>query len=223
MVSFFKRKDGKHCAKWKSPDGQYRYIYRSTEAAVKEAYEQTIQDEDVPVPRNSMTVVHLLDEWLDGLHGTVSRRTYLNRESLVRIHLRPTLGGVRIDQVCGDDVRGLLRRKLDAGLAPGTVKRLYGVLKTVLPSEAMRGVKPPHVQQDEMHVLSKAQVMRLLDTVRGDRFEVAYVLGALCGLRIGECLALRWDDVDFEQGCLRVQRTVWRVEGQGIPAQDGEQ
>ncbi len=107
------------------------------------------------------------------------------------------------------DVRKLLRGKLDSGLSPGTVKRLHVILKATLPTHVMASVKPPRVEQREMHVLSKAQVTQLLDTVRGNRFEAVYVLGALCGLRIGEVLALRWEDLS-DRGTLQVRRTLWR-------------
>ncbi len=62
------------------------------------------------------------------------------------------------------------------------------------------GIKPPKVRSNGKDVLTAEQVSTLLDTVRGDRYECAYVLGVLCGLRIGEVLALRWEDVDLDRG-----------------------
>ncbi len=47
-------------------------------------------------------------------------------------------------------------------------------------------VRPPKQHTREMDVLTPEQVSRLLDTVRGDRWECVYVLGAVCGLRVGE-------------------------------------
>ncbi len=67
----------------------------------------------------------------------------------------------------------------------------------------------------EMEVLSPDQVKRLLGCCRGDRFEGVFVLGATCGLRIGEALGVRWSDVDFEKGTLTVRRTIWR--GRTLP------
>jgi integrase len=49
---------------------------------------------------------------------------------------------------------------------------------------------------------------RLLETVRGDRLEALYVLALNTGMRQGEFLALKWDDVDLERGVLRVRRTL---------------
>jgi len=210
MSSVFKRKDGKWCGKWKK-DGTWRYVYRSSEGAVREALEQKSRyEESIPVVRkDNRRVGKLLDEWLEDLDGTVSRRTYLNRESLIRIHLKPSLGSVKVEDLTPRDVRKLLRSKLE-DLAPSTVKRLHLILKSALPSRAMEGVKPPRIETNELHVLSKDQLLHLLETVKGDRLEGVYVLGAVCGLRIGESLGLRWEDVSFESQTVQIRRTVWR-------------
>ncbi len=76
-------------------------------------------------------------------------------------------------------------------------------------SNPLDGIKPPKDVRLEPDVLTPEQLLHLLDTVRGQRFECAYVLGALCGLRIGETLALRWDDVDLDRGTLQVRHTLW--------------
>jgi integrase len=57
-------------------------------------------------------------------------------------------------------------------------------------------VKPPKQHTPETDVLTPEQVRRLLDTVRGNRWECVYVLGAVCGLRVGDALALRYEDLD---------------------------
>jgi integrase len=70
-------------------------------------------------------------------------------------------------------------------------------------------VKPPKQHRKEIDVLTPDQVKHLLDTVKGDRLECVYVLGALCGLRIGEVLSLRFADLDLDRGILKVERTLW--------------
>jgi len=71
-------------------------------------------------------------------------------------------------------------------------------------------VSPPQEYQREIYVLTPEQVRQLLSAARGDRLEAAYVLPATVGLRQGECLALRYEDIDFKEGTLTVRRTVWR-------------
>jgi integrase len=74
----------------------------------------------------------------------------------------------------------------------------------------MGEVTPPKEHKIERQIFSPHQVKQLLDAVRGTRFECAYVLGATCGLRIGETLGLRWDDVCFDEGKITIFRALWR-------------
>ena len=53
----------------------------------------------------------------------------------------------------------------------------------------------------------------LLEAAKGHPLEAAFVLGLTCGLRPGELLGLKWDNVDLDQGVLRVSRAVSRDRG----------
>ncbi len=64
-----------------------------------------------------------------------------------------------------------------------------------------------------MRPLSESEVRTLLEVARGDRFEALYALAITTGLRRGELLGLRWDDVDLERGTLRVNRALVREGG----------
>jgi integrase len=74
-------------------------------------------------------------------------------------------------------------------------------------------VKPPTPTPKEMRPLSATEARRLLEAARGDRLEALYVLALHTGMRQGELLALRWDDVDLDAGTLRVRRTLTRHGG----------
>ncbi len=77
-------------------------------------------------------------------------------------------------------------------------------------------VDPPKVQRQEMKVLSGEQARVLLETAKGDRLEALYILAITTGMRQGELLALRWRDVDLEDGTLRVTATMQRISKRGI-------
>ena len=65
-----------------------------------------------------------------------------------------------------------------------------------------------------MQFLDETQVQRLLITAEGmeDRFFALYYLAISTGMRLGELLGLKWDDIDFEQGILKVQRQLIKSE-----------
>ena len=67
---------------------------------------------------------------------------------------------------------------------------------------------PPKPRGDEIRPLDAAQPKAFLAGARDERLEALYVLAVTAGLRIGELLGLRWDDVDLGHGTLRVQRTL---------------
>src|SRR5215212_4606242 len=75
-------------------------------------------------------------------------------------------------------------------------------------SQRLRGCGPPRVRREEIKALSPDQARTLLETARDDRLEALYVLAVQCGLRQGELLGLKWEDVDLERGTLQVRRTL---------------
>jgi integrase len=74
-------------------------------------------------------------------------------------------------------------------------------------------VDPPKVHTQEVTPLTREEARRLLNTVQGDRLEALYVVGLHTGLRQGEILALRWEDLDLEARTLQVRRTVTKDGG----------
>lgn len=79
-----------------------------------------------------------------------------------------------------------------------------------VPRNVSEAVDPPKAQREEVRPLSPEQARRLLEAARGDRLEALYVLVVHCGLRQGELLGLRWEDVDLEAGTLHVRRrSLW--------------
>jgi integrase len=74
-------------------------------------------------------------------------------------------------------------------------------------------VDPPKIHKEEVRPLTHKQARKLLETARGDRLEALYVVAIQSGLRQGELLALRWEDVDLEARTLQVRRTLTRNGG----------
>jgi integrase len=122
-------------------------------------------------------------------------------------------------------VRGFYGEKARTNLSASTVKKMHVVLHRALsqavsdgliPRNAADNVKPPRAsaQGEEIKPLNSDECSSFLDASRGERLETLYVLAVHCGLREGELLALRWEDVDLEatKPALLVRRTLTRGE-----------
>lgn len=69
----------------------------------------------------------------------------------------------------------------------------------------------PKAERLEYHVLNPVQARVFLDAVRGDRLEALYTVALGLGLRQGEAIGLRWQDVDLERGTLTARHALQRV------------
>ena len=76
-------------------------------------------------------------------------------------------------------------------------------------------MKAPRPGKKEIRPLTQDQARAFLKAARGDRFEALYVLAVHCGLREGELLGLKWDDLDLDAGTLAVRRTLSETKERG--------
>jgi integrase len=156
------------------------------------------------------------------VRDTVRSTTFERYEQITRKHIVPEVGRVKIKALTPAHVRGLYRKKLEAGLSPRTVQYVHVTLHKALkqavrdgliPRNATEAVKPPQVRREEIRPLTPEQVKTLFEAAKGDRLEALYILAVTTGLRQGELLGLKWDDVDMEAGTLQVRRTLITAKG----------
>ncbi len=166
----------------------------------------------------NLAVGEYVDRWItDCVKGTVRESTFERYECAVRAHIKPILGSIKLKSLTPAHVRGFYREKLDSGLAPGTVHKLHVVLHKALDQAVTDGLiarnatdalKLPRIDREEINPLTAEEANRLIEAACGDRLTALYVLAVHTGLRQGELLALKWDDLDLEEGTLRVRRTL---------------
>lgn len=187
-------------------------------AAMKELRKATAdRDGGLVFDAQNLKLGEYLRRWIeDSVKDTVRSTTYERYEQIVRKHIAPVLGSVKLKEVTPAHVRGLYKDKLKE-LSPRTVQYIHVTLHKavkqavkdgLIPRNASEAVKSPQVNREEIQPLSPEHAKVLLEAVRGDRLEALYVLAIHTGLRQGELLGLKWEDVDFEAGKLRVRRTL---------------
>jgi integrase len=202
-------------------------IYGKTrkEVAAKLAKALADRNSGLTFDAGKLTVGEYLDRWLaDSVQNTVRQRTYERYEQIARVHIKPTLGRIKLKVLTTAHVRNLYREKLDAGLSPRTVRYVHVTLHKALkqavadgliPRNAAASQKAPKPTKKEVRPLTREQARTFLEVARGDRFETLYILAIHCGLREGELLGLKWDDLDLDAGTLAVRRTLSETRERG--------
>jgi integrase len=136
----------------------------------------------------------------------------------MRTHLLPAFGKLRLSDISPLQIMELFKEKSGAGLKPKSLLNLYVLLQKMLNlavalellnRNPIQRVPKPKVERTEKPSLSPAQVKAIAENMPAN-LKALVVLLYLTGLRIGEALALKWSDVDFDHSKLYVRRSVWR-------------
>ncbi|MFI2348678.1 tyrosine-type recombinase/integrase [Streptomyces sp. NPDC019443] len=147
--------------------------------------------------------------------------TYDKYEAHVRLYLTPMLGTKRLESLSVPDVRRFLLQ-LEKQTTAATAKESHRVLRTAL-SGACREelitrsvaklVEPPRATARELSPWSLDETLEFLAAARRDPVYAAFVLAIAMGLRRGEIVGLRWQDIDLENRVLLVRQQVQRRRG----------
>jgi integrase len=169
-----------------------------------------------------LTVRDYLDRWLTSAEPTLRPSTFRRYSDLMRQHVVPVVGGVKLAKLTPLDVQRLYADRLDAGLSATTVHQIHNVLHRALKLAVRWGmltrnvteaVDAPRPANPECKTWDTAQVAAVLRAASSDDLESLWRLALLTGMRRGELLGLMWQDVNLDSGALAVRRTLSRGNG----------
>jgi integrase len=207
-----------------------RTVYGKTRKEVAKKLNKAVSDREdgLVFAAENLKVGEYLQRWLkDSVEGTVRPRTLSNYQLQVRQHIIPVLGSIKLITLTPAHVQGLYRQKLDAGLAPSSVRYIHAVLHRALKQALRWGLVPrnvteavdlPKLVHEEVDALLPEEARAFLEAARGDRFEALYVVAVTTGMRRSELLGLRWTDLTLDGvATLRVGRQLQRMrDGSGL-------
>jgi integrase len=170
-------------------------------------------------PQGSLTFREFAQQrWIPDVFPSLKYSSKKHYEYVLNVHLVPAFGDRQLRLILREQVQDLLNAKLRGGLSWKTVKHIRTVLGTVLgaaeywdiiESNPVRKTRLPRRGPIEDKVLpDPAQVQSLLRNLQEPSRTIATLL-VLTGLRVGEALALRVKDIDFDQGLIRIRRTLY--------------
>ena len=229
--SIYQRKDGRWVSVinlgYREGKRHRKYVYGETRSEVQKKLTRELNGQQLGLPATTerTTVKDWLTAWLQ-LQEPPARKpkAYTAYENHVRLHLVPGLGHIRLTKLQPQDVREFMRDRASAGLSAKSIGHYRTTLSTALNMALHDGIlarnvaalaKPPRIEKPELRVFTKSEALQFLQIVKGHRLEALFTVALALGLREGEVLGLRWQDVDLDRGTLTVIKALQRVKRPG--------
>jgi integrase len=231
--SVYQRADGRWVAQVEAGldrDGRRRRpraVRRTKREALAALDELRRQVDQGVTPERTQSVGEFLEWWLATVvPDTVKPSTVDGYERIVTLYIAPHVGRVKLAKLTPQHVKSMLRAMETDGLSPRTRQYARAVLRRALRWAEQHGLVLRNVAalvdgprktgtklDDTLDAVGAAAV---IDVAAGDRLEALAVLVLRLGLRKGEALALRWDDIDLDAATLTVRGTLKRRKGGGL-------
>ncbi|MBQ7770493.1 MAG: tyrosine-type recombinase/integrase family protein, partial [Clostridia bacterium] len=160
-----------------------------------------------------------LNEWLDYyVQPRTKKRTYEKYSKQINKHVLPVLGEYNMDDLTAVTLQKFVAALIDKGLSANTVNGVITLLKTSLQRAVSVGVAQrqysdfivrPKTREKQVECFSKDEQKKIeryvFDKNKPKLFGIVFCL--YTGLRIGELLALTWEDVDLQKGIIAVSKS----------------
>ena len=218
-------------------------VLGKTQTEVKEKLKKAIE-ENVGIDygkAKTYTVGSWLEVWMEN-YAKVKLRpsTFKTSQGFLKNHIKPQIGSIPLAGLTSLDLQRFYKHLLDGGrvdrieakkkpkgLAPKTVRNIHQMIGSaynlameqhLVTKNPTQGCALPKVEHKEMKTLTADQLSAFFHEARGSGVYELYYLDLATGLRRGELLGLKWTDVDFQRGALKIQRAISRQNGKVVEA-----
>lgn len=183
-------------------------VLRSRIADIENSFERKV---------DNSTVETFLLHWLDTYCTTnLAPNTIRGYRVNVEKHIIPYIGQARLDKLLPREIQGLYSSLASAGLSSTSVRYVHNnlhkalvsaVKSELIPRNPADLVDPPRVERYEAEPLNPDETLRLLRASAGQEIQMPVLLAVTLGLRRGEALGLRWEDVDMIARTVTITRS----------------
>lgn len=182
-----------------------------------------LQDGEL-LDNNNITLGVFVKDWIieKKKRDNLSPTTVDGYENIIDNHIIPTIGNLRLQDIKPYNIQKyfdiksetLSARTLNNHNRVLTSAFIHAVDMELIEKNPMDKVKPPKEQREETIALTIEESKELLVKIQNNlTLKMPVTLSLLLGLRRGECLALTWDDIDFEKGTVSINKTLEYVKG----------
>ena len=221
----------------------YKNVLGKTQAEVKTKLKQAIQEnaEVDTLKAEKYTVGQWMDVWFENYAKIKVRPTsHQTYRGYIDNHINPNIGKMPLSKLTTLELQKLYKKLLSKGrvdrieakgqpkgLSPKTVRNIHQVISSAMDfakAQKLIAVNPtdgcalPKLEHREMKTLPVEQLASFLREAKESGVFEMYYIELATGLRRGELLGLKWEDLDLEQCTLRVQRQVSRINGEVVEA-----
>jgi integrase len=160
------------------------------------------------------------------------KKTYINRvkpstydtnERIIMTHIIPFFANVDINDIDQFLVHDFYNEKIKAGFSSHYIQDMHALIRLllrvaykwkILKEDIASMLEPPKLKKKEMNVWTIEQVNTFLKFTKHSRYHPIFFLAAYTGMRKGEILGLSWDDINFDERTISVNKTLYRVKSE---------
>lgn len=223
--SIIKRADGRWQARVTLPDGSRKSYYARTRQEAQKKIQQALRDIDngLPIASERQTVEQYLLAWLTDIKHQLKVSSFHRYDNQMRLHVIPALGRHLLSKLTPQQVQAFYSQKIESGLSTTTVRHIHLIFHRALKDAVRMGliqrnvtemIRPPRKRKVEMRTLDARQVGLFFEAAAEERLEALFVLAVTTGMRQGELLGLRWQDIDLEKAVVHVRQALYISRGQ---------
>jgi integrase len=216
---------GYWCAKITLPDGQTKRKRARSQQIVRDwlLEQRKAVKENLLLKDEQITLGAYLDRFMDDVAAhTLAPSTIRSYSYLIRDHIRPEIGNIKLVNLRPDHLQSLYSEKLNVGLSKRTVQYIHSIIRRSL-NQALRwgliyrnptdAVTAQRQKRNAPSTLSVDEAKKFLESVRSHRWYPIYLLAIMTGMRKGEILGLHWEDVDLENRSISIKHTLVTIQG----------
>lgn len=226
-MSVYRRKNGKYWIDIRFSHQRHRRASPENTLAGAKAYEALIRQklargEQIVIkpekkPEAMPTFKEFSEKWFEVYVKTNNKYSEtLNKESVLRAHLNPFFGDKQLDKITTLDVESYKANKMQAGQTNKSINNHLIVLNKCLNVakewevvSSIPKVKLLKVPPQKFDFLTVDECQKILDSC-GGLLQEMILFGLKTGLRFGELIALKWEDINFKGSLVTVQRSIAR-------------
>ena len=223
----YRRASGLWVAQLRLATGERRTLYSNKKSVLQaklQALRRGAEDGTLPSRELHIRVDQFFDRWLEAIRASVRPSTYVSYELNAR-RLKKLVGRAQLSALTPLMIQTAYARLAADGLASRSVLQIHATLHRALGQAVKWGmlvrnpassVERPRPRRIEMSTLTLEELLRLFETARGGRMYGLFVLLGTTGMRVGEALGLKWNDVDLAGHRLVIRRALQRHTGKGL-------